>query len=281
MPIPIPVDLDLGAPAPGGLLASARVLPVGWQSGISFTDTACLLPVVMGECPSGVNLKPGQRAEATTFRPVSVIQAVECTTLGGFDTALVADSALPQTVDFALAFELLTGTASGRDFNPNAQDPGGNPALVNTATDLGSFAVSGGGLAAAVACLEQTLAEATGGRGGVLFAGADMATWLLDERIIWRDGARWRTASGNPVIISGGFDGRAPVADGTGTAPAEGEPLYLYGTAGVWAGTGEQQTYSDVDRSVNTVTSRAEQIALIAFTPCAVFAAAADSVTKC
>lgn len=278
MPIPIPVDLDLGAPAPGGLLASARVLPVGWQSGISFTDTACLLPVVMGECPSGVNLKPGQGAEAATFRPVSVIQAVTCTALGGFDTAGVAEAALPQTADFALAFELLTGTASGRDYNPNAQDPGGNPALVNTALSLGAGFST---LTAAVACIEQELGAATGGRGGVLFAGADMATWLLDERVIWRDGARWRTASGNTVVISAGFDGRAPVADGPGTAPADGAVLYLYATAGVWAGLGESTTYSDVDRQVNTATSRAEQIALVAFTPCAVFAAAATPVTKC
>ena len=278
MPIPIPVDLDLGAPAPGGLLASARVLPVGWQSGISFTDTACLLPVVMGECPSGVNLKPGQGVESATFRPVSVIQAVSCSTLGGFDTATAAETALTQTADFALARELLTGLASGRDYNPNAQDPGGNPALVNTAVSLGAAFAS---LAAAVACVEQELGEATGGRGGFLFVGADVATMLLDALDIWRDGTRWRTASGNTVIVSAGFDGRAPVADGTGTAPAQGEVLYLYAAAGVWAGTGEETTYSDVDRNVNTATSRAEQIALVAFTPCAVFAAAATTVTKC
>lgn len=277
MPFPVPVDLDLGASAPGGLLATARPLPVGWQRGISFADTACLAPVVMGECPSGTNLKPGQRAESTSFQPVSVIQAVECTTLGGFDTVMVSEAALVQTTDFALARELLTGEVSFRDHNPNMDDPGGNPALVTSATSLGNFAT----LAAAVACLDQELHVATSGRGGVIFAGVDMATWLLDERVIWRDGARWRTASGTTVIVSAGFDGRAPVADGPGVPPVAGAALFLYATAGVWAGLGEAVTYSDVDRNVNTATSRAEQVALAAFSPCSVLAASATTATAC
>lgn len=278
MPIPIPVDLDLGLPPVGGLLATARSLPAGWQRGISFTDTACLAPVAMGECPSGTDLKPGQRADSATFRPVDVIQAVECTTMGGFDTSGVAQTALTQTADYALAFELLTGTASGRDHNPNAQDPGGNPALVNTATTLGAAFST---LAAAVACLDQRLGEATSGRGGFILAGADTASYLLGASLIWRDGARWRTAAGNTVIVSAGFDGRAPVADGPGEAPDAGDPLYLYATAGVWAGLGETRDFTDVDRSVNTQTSRLEQIGLVVFSPCSTFAAGSTAATSC
>lgn len=277
MPTPVPVELDLGAPATGGLLASARTLPVGWQRGISFTDLACLAPVVMGECPSGVDLKPGQRADAATFRPISIIQAVECTVPGGFNTEAAAGLALLQTADFALSRELLTGEASFRDQNPNAVDPGGNPALVNVAVSLGAFDT----VAGALACLDQRLHAETSGRGGYLFAGVDMATWLLDQRVIWRDGARWRTAAGTTVIISAGFDGRAPVADGPGEAPGTGEALFLYASAGVWAGTGETADYSDVDRAVNTQTSRAEQVALVAFSPCATFAASATSAEAC
>ena len=274
MPIPIPVDLDLGASAPGGLLASARVLPGGWERGISFPDVACLVPVVMGECPTGTSLKPTQRVDSATFRPVSIIQAVECTSMGGFDVAAVSDLALTQTADFALARELLTGEASARDHNPNTAEPGGNPSLVGVADDLGNFAT----VAAAVACVDKNLHEATAGRGGFIFAGVDMATWMLDERIIWRDGARWRTASGTTVVVSAGFDGRAP---GSSAPPAGGAALYLYASAGLWAGTGQAVNYGDVNRSDNTVSSRAEEIALAAFSPCATFAASATSAAAC
>lgn len=272
MPIPIPVDLDLGASV-GGWLASARPLPAGWQRGISFPDTACLAPVSMGECPTGTNLKPGQRTDTATFRPYSVVMAVECTTIGGYDVETAAALGLEQTVDYAIAAELLTGAASARDVNPDPGIP--NPSLAGSAVDLGAAFSS---VAGAVACLDQALMAATFGRGGVFLAGADMATWLLDERVIWRDGARWRTASGNLVIVSAGFDGRAP---GSATPPDPTDPLYLYATAGVWAGTDVYGQFSDVDRNVNTTTSRAEKIALAAFSPCAVFAAASTAATKC
>lgn len=278
MPIPIPVDLDLGASAPGGVLALARTLPEGWQRGISFTDTACLVPVVMGECPSGTNLKPGQRADAATFRPVSIIQAVECTTLGAdFNVRAIAATALGETGEFALARELLTGAASARDLNPNAADPVGNPALVNAATSLGNFST----IAGALACLDQTLHEETSGRGGFIFASVGLATWMLEAKIIWRDGARWRTAAGSTVVVSAGFDGRAPVGSGTGTAPAPGAALFLYASAGLWAGLGPVADYSDVNRNDNTQTSRAEEEALVAFSPCATFAASATSAAAC
>ena len=271
--MPIPVELDLGASV-GGWLASARPLPTGWQRGIAFPDTACLAPVSMGECPTGSNLKPGQRTDTAEFRPFSVIMAVECSTIGGYDVKAAAANGLLQTADYAIASELLTGAASARDINPDP-DISPNPSLVGTATTLGAGFAS---VAGAVACLEQELMAATFGRGGVLLVGADMATWLLDERVIWRDGARWRTASGNLVIVSAGFDGRAPGA----TAPPDPtDPLYIYATAGVWAGVGTADSVDDVNRSVNTATSRAEQFALAAFSPCAVFAAASTAAVKC
>lgn len=271
MPIPVPVELVPGTPS-GGFLASVGSLPDGWTRGIQFADDSCLLPVVMGECPTLDNLKPGQRVEAaSTFMPVSVIEAVECTAMGDFDPERVAGAALDRTREFALARELLTGEASARDANPAR---GGNPSLVGSATNLSTAA----SLAAAVACLEQQMGAATGTSGGYLFAGLDMLVHLKDAGVIWRDGARWRTPSGKTVVSSAGFDGRAPGSDGP---PSSGDPLYLYATAGVWAGVGQRAVFSDVDRSVNTVTSRVEDVALAAFTECSTFAIAASDVTAC
>lgn len=280
MPMPNPVTLEPSGPEGGGLLAVARSLPSGWQRGVAFTDTSCLDPVVLGECPSGTNLKPASRGEATEFRPVSVVMAVECTTMSQYPVESVATGELDRVRDFALAREMLTGEASLRDRNPDAIDMDGNPymgnpSLQSEATDLGAAFAS---VTAMLACVEQNLSDATSGRGGVLLSGPALATWLFNASLLWRDGARWRTVTGNPVIISGGFDGRAP--DDTGPL-AQGEPLHLYGVSNVWASIGERRVYSDTDRSVNTDTSRAEDLGLAVFSPCAVFAAASTVATAC
>ena len=271
MPLPIPVVMDQGAPRTGGLLALARGLPAGWERGISFTDASCTLPVVMGECPTGDDLKPAQGLDTDTFRPVELIQAIACTTLGGGPPTNVAGEALDQTRDYALARELLTGAASARD----AADPDhANPSLVGTAVPLATTPF----LAGALACLEARMAYATGGRDGFVLAGVDMATHLLANDLIWRDGSRWRTAAGSTVVISAGFDGRGPGA----TAPPDaGDMLSLYAVANLWAGVGTRTVLSDVNRADNTATERVEDVALAAFPTCAVFAATSDEVTSC
>lgn len=271
MAFPIPVDLTPTG-VPGGLLTVSGSLPTGWERGVSFLDTYCLAPTVMGECPRGTNLKPTQRPTADTFRPVSLIQAVECSTLGGLNVSGVAGSALDRTRSFALARELLTGAASARD----ATDPSyANPSLVGMATDLGAAFAT---VAAALECLEQHIGEATAGQGAVILASPALATALLAERVVWRDGARWRTAWGSTVVVDAGFDGRAPDAT---AGPAAGANPYLYAVADVWASVGSRDTYADVDRAVNTARSRAEDIGIVAFPTCAVFAAASTAVTVC
>ena len=270
MPLPVPVTMDPGSPRQGGLLATARALPAGWERGIAWADDSCTLPTVMGECPTQDDLKPAQPLTDEVFRPVELIQTIACTTFGGGPAGL-AGPALDQTRDYALAREMLTGEASARDA---AVPENANPALVDTAVDLGEFVF----LAQAVACLEQRLAAATGGRGGYLLAGLDMATHLLANRLVWRDGARWRTAGGSTVIVSAGFDGRAP---GDTAPPPAGQALTLYAVPNVWAGVGSRSALFDVNRSDNTATDRAEDIALVAFSTCAVFAASSPEATSC
>lgn len=273
---PIAVSMTQPSPSSEGLLSQALTLPDGWQrGGIEFIDPNCLSPVVMGQCPSGEDLKPTQRAEtAGAFRSVDLIQAVECSTMGGLDVPRIAEVEGQRTASFALARELLTGAASLRD-NPDGQE---NPALVSTATDLGADFAS---VAEALACLEASLNAANSGRGGVVLMSIGFATIALTERVLWRDGARWRTVTGAPVIIDAGFDGRAPVADGTGAPPAAGAALYAYATTAVWAGVGGTFTASDVDRAINNSNARREQVGMAAFSTCAVFAAASTAATAC
>jgi hypothetical protein len=270
MATPVPVDLTPTA-TPGGLLAAAGNLPAGWERGISFLDPNCITPVAMGECPTG-EYKPTQRVGFSTFRPVDLVVAVECTARGNLDLRGMAGRELDRVRSFALAREMLTAEASARD----ASDPDhANPSLVGTATDLGADFLL---VATALACLERNIGESFAGRGGVILVGPDVATHLLYERVIWRDGARWMTASGNRVIIDPGFDGRAP---GSSAPPDPTDPAYMYAVGDVWASVGGRDTLYDVDRSVNTASARAEDGALAAFPTCAVFAAASTTATVC
>lgn len=290
MGIPIPVELDRCAPAVvGGLLAGACPLPAGWERGISFQDTACLLPTVMGECPTCPDLKPTQRATTATFRPVSLISAVECSTFGGIDVRQVASANLEETSGYALAREMLTGQAATRDANPAAIE-GENPSLQSAATVIDGPTDP----LEAVGCLEQAMADATGGRRGYILVGPElvMQMWPL----LIREGGRLTTLTGTRVIVDGGFDGRPPSGvespgdESPGDvclpwnsigAPVAGDELWMYATASLWAGVGPGRMIDDVDRASNTANAREERIALAAFTPCATFAVPSGITKAC
>lgn len=276
MAAPIPVNLDQPSAPVGGLLAQSRPLPEGWTRGISFPDYSCTQPVAMGECPTGDNLKPGQRPEAAAeFKPFEVIQALACSTLdNSTDYRTVAGDELTRTRDYAIASELLTGIARNRDIGPQSED---TLALVSAATDLGDDITS---LTTALGCLESALLTANADRGGVLFMPIEVAYSALDIGLVYRDGATWRTVTGSKVLVSAAYDGRAPATIDAQAAPTPGDDLYVYATTAVWAGVGTRSTLYDVDREVNTQVARAEDVALVAFAPCAVFAVGTP-VTAC
>ena len=293
MAIPIPVELDRCTPAVvGGLLQGGCPLPAGWERGISFQDTACLTPTVMGECPPNCpDLKPTQRADTVTFRPVSLITAFECSTFGGIDVQAVASANLDETADYALAREMLTGQAARRDANPNVIDAP-NPSLQTHAINLGATFPNP---VAALGCIEQALADTTGGRNGYILLGPEIALALSDTVLV-REGGRLLTMTGTRVIVSGGFDGRGPIDSPGEISPADpcepwnefggpafGDQLYIYATASVWSGVGAPggNMRSDVNRRVNTASAREERGALSAFTPCATFAAGSGITKAC
>ncbi len=292
MAIPIPVELDRCTPAAaGGLLQGGCPLPAGWERGISFQDTACLLPTVMGECPTCPDtLKPTQTADTVTFRPVSLITAFQCSTFGGIDVRAVASANLDETADYALAREMLTAQASIRDANPNAiEGAGGNPSLQASSTVLSLTIVDP---VDALGCLEQALADATGGRPGYVLIGPQIALALAERSVLVREGGRLITATGTRAIVTGGFDGRAPLLESPGAvdpcepwnsagAPSFGDPLFMYGTASVWAGVGTGDPRDDVNRADNTASAREERVALPVFTPCATFAVSTGVLKAC
>lgn len=290
MAIPIPVELDRCTPAAsGGLLSGSCPLPTGWERGISFQDTSCLTPTVMGECPTcPPGMKDAQIADTVTFRTVSLISAVQCSTFSGINVQEVAAGSLDETADYALAREMLTGEAARRDANPNVQGEPGNPSLQSAATNLGDSFTDP---VFALGCLEQTIADMTGGRRGVILIGPEIAMWLSDS--LRFNAGQLTTISGTRVIVDGGFDGRAPGDLSPGDSPGDcvpwnttggptlGDQLWIYATSSVWAGVGSTMMLGDVDRANNTATARDERVALAAFTPCATFAAGSGIAKAC
>jgi hypothetical protein len=293
MGTPIPVELDRCTPAvAGGLLQGGCPLPTGWERGISFQDTACLLPTVMGECPTCADLKPTQQAGTVTFRPVSLITAFQCSTFGGIDVQQVASANLDETADYALAREMLTGQAALRDANPNTVGRLGNPSLQQDAIVLAATMPNP---VAALGCIEQAIADATGGRNGYILIGPELALAMAEASLLVREGGRLITMTGTRVVVTGGFDGRAPLDDSPGDespadpcelwnssgAPVAGDELYIYATASVWSGVGQGLMRSNVNRANNTADAREERIALSAFTPCATFAIGSGITKGC
>lgn len=294
MAIPVPVELDRCAPGvTGDFLSSTCPLPEGWRRGISFSDTSCLTPTVMGECPPRdcppPGLKEAQRAEMATFRPVSLISAVECSTFGGIDVQAVADDVITTRAGYALARELLTGQAQHRDANLAVEGDPFNPTLQGSALNVGDSFVDP---LFAIGCLEQAIADTTGGLRGYILIGPEIAMQLMPY--LYRDGGRLYTPAGTRVIVDGGFDGRAPGEESPGDSPGDcvpwnttgapglGDQLYIYATSGLWAGVDAQGlTRGDVNRQDNTATARDERQGLAVFTPCSTFAAGSGVDKAC
>jgi hypothetical protein len=229
------VDLPPSVRSVGGLLSSARPLTGAWQRGVTFLGSACLGPEGQVYCPPSPTPKtksaPG---DVASFDPIGIILGVECTTLSRDRAESIAADALDATREWQLGQELQTGALTA---NPSFADAVALPA----ATDI----------VEALAALEQDVADSIFGRLAYIHASPANMTRLLAAQAIWRDGRTWRTASGNTVVSSPGYTMAALVA-----------------TPEVWAATGERDYLTDVDRSVNTTTSYAEEVGIVAFDPC-------------
>lgn len=255
MPLPTRITLPPSGRPVGGLLQAARPLEGEWWRGAKFSSTQCTSPQVTGACDDGEVTKAQQRpGEEATFDAFNVLHAIECTTMGGTDVVALAEASLDVTREFAVARELLTGTASG------------NPSLAS-ATDLGTATDA----VAALGCLDQKAAEALSGRLAFIHASPAILNAWMAASAIRLDGRTWRTAFGSVVVASAGYDGRSP----GGAAPADGASLYAYATGEVYAAFGNRQTLDSVERSTNTRQAWSEEAALVVFDPC--FAIAVDT----
>lgn len=225
---------------------------------MKFASGQCLAPQNYGPCASDdATEKVDQDLSGESeFQAFTILQAVQCSTLGRTEVEVFAGEALDVTREYGVALELLGGAATG------------NPSLsVGPTTTLTAAADP----VTALGCLEARAATSIYGRTAFIHTPPAVGTALLAAGAIWRDGRFWRTASNNVVVISPAYDGRAP----GDTPPTAGEPLFMYATGEVYAATGQREVLQSVERSQNTAKATAEDAAIVVFDPC--FTVAIDS----
>jgi len=257
MPLPTRITLPPSGRTPGGLLGASRPLPDGvdWWRGVTFASSQCVPPQVVGSCTDGAESKvPQALSDAQSFDAFGVLVAIECTTMGKTGVVAFAGQSLDVVREYAISGEFLTGAASG---NPSLADAEVYLSAATNPTD-------------ALACLEQASASALSGRLAFIHVAPAIATALLSDAAIYKEGRLWYTASGNIVVIAPGYDGREPVSQSnpTSTAPAPGDPLFMYATGEVYAAFGQREDLLGVERGVNTLQGIAEEMALAVFDPC-------------
>lgn len=258
--LPTRITLPPSGRPVGGLLSAARDIPAGdWWRGVTFSSGQCLVPQTVGTCTDGEVSKTLQDlSDVASFDAFSVLQALRCTTMGQSELGPYVNASLDVTREFAVARELLTGTASG------------NPSLAD-ATTLNSASITDA--ESALACLDQHAATELSGRLAFIHASPLLAVHLYNVGM-FQDGRLWRTPLGNIVVVSAGYDGRAPATPSV--APSEGDPQYLYATGEVYAEVGQRETLNAVERGQNSLQAIAEDAAIAVFDPCFNVAVATD-----
>lgn len=231
----------------GGILAQARPLPDGWESGVDFATEACLIAGEHLFCPDSPTAKQFQSTALAEFKAYGVEISVVCTTLGGerarTEREARAFQALGVVEEFSVGFVLATGlTQAGQDT--------GNPSLAD--------ASSGGSAAdevAALALLEDNIATNLHGHlAWVHVTPATLVELAACSAIYLDDLGSWRTPSGHLVVTSPGYVGNI-----------DGE---LVATTEVFAAVGEIDLVRTVDRTDNRYLAVHEAPALAVFDPC-------------
>lgn len=248
----------LSESTPGGFIRAARLLPDGvdWSGGITFTENCGGADV--WSCAYGVDkTNIGLKGDPVEFDPFLVYAGVVCS--GAPDTDALSELAqirLRRGLSGSLARELQQSDALI-----------GNPDLVTTATDI--TPVTPPCVNNAIAGLLSTAQSCGGGEltfHAPMVALASLMTFNLVEFV---DG-RYRLG-GHTIIV----DDYANVGPTGSPAPAANE-VYIYATGPVEYRLGERIDIAHYTGRTNDSVVLAEQLAIVRFDPCCVYAILAE-----
>ncbi len=266
-------------PPVAGLIALSVTypdLPRGWEQGFSFDAEPCddglLYASVCQVTTDKALVDWGDRPTVTDYLPVQVIGADRCSTLSrtGDEVDDRARRFLRSIESHQLEVAFWTGEATD---DPTA-DGEDRPHLADgTAVELAAGAATE--VVRALSMLDQALSDCIHGASGMVHLTPFAAGMAYSAGFLLRENQRWWTPAGHVVVAGSGYQGHAPRAnpgDPLGAAPAVGADQWAYGTPMVTTLLSDPDVLSDVDRSVNTATARAERVAAAIHPPCCKFA---------
>lgn len=187
--------------------------------------------------------------------PYIVWATHECSTFGFKEHEYVERAArlLKAVESFHLAAELWDGAVAAAESNRNRFL---SAADCDTLTSTAVSVVTGVGL------IEDALAFYLRGGAGMIHVTPQVLTHMCNAQIVERDGKVWRTCNGHKVVADAGYSG-----DGEGAAVADSSSQFIYGTDMIDVLLGDIMTpnateaFQEMDRTVNTVTVRAQRMA--------------------
>lgn len=251
---PIPAE-----ETPGGFLKAARSLPAGadWTGGITFTPSCGTTDVwscVYGDEKQNIDAK----ADPVEFDPFLIYAGTTCS--GAHDVENLTELTrikLARGTSRALARELHSSNALV-----------GNPDLVSSATDL-----TPGGTAVALKNAIAGLLSASGDCGGgalTIHAPLVALPALMELTLASFDGETY--SIGGHTLIVDDYPNEPP----TGGPAATSDEAWLYVTGPVEYRLGERIDVAHYTGRTNESIVLAEQLAIVRFDPCCVFAILAD-----
>ena len=214
---------------------------------MEFATEACLAAGEHVFCPDSPSEKSFGSSTLAAFDPVLVEVGVVCSTLSGERNIAERESrafeALQAKAEKSVGYVLATGETQA------GVAVGTNPSLAD-ATPLAAEADA----VAALAAIEDAIADTLGGYLGWVHVTPATLTELLAGYAIYRDAGQWFTGTGNVVVASPGYVGNI---DGQIVASTE-----------VFAEVGNIARIATYDRSDNRYLVQHEAPAMAVFDPC-------------
>lgn len=254
------IDPILAESTPGGFLRAARLLPDGtdWTGGVTFTPSCG--GAAIWSCSYGAE-KPNitGKADPVEFDPFLVYAGTQCSGAPDFDDLRqLSQIKLRRGMSGSLAREL------------QSSDPlVGNPDLVTTGIDITPGGVAVPSIKNAIAGLLTTSGECGGGEITLHAPIVAMAALLTFGLVEFTDG-RYRL--GGHTIILDNYDNIGPV----GSPVAADNEVWIWATGPVEYRLGENIDIAHFTGRTNEGIVLAEQLAILRFDPCCVFAVRAE-----
>lgn len=252
------IDPILAESTPGGFIRAARLLPEGtdWTGGVTFTPS-CGGSGIWGCAYGQTKAEIEEKSDPVEFDPFLIYAGRTCSGAPDEDELrTLAQIALRRGMSGSFAREL------------QQSDPlVGNPDLVTTATDI--TPASPPCINNAIAGLMTTAQECGGGELTFHAPLVALASLMQYNLVTFEDG-RYRL--GGHTIIVDGYENVGP----TGAAAAADNEVWLYATGPVEYRLGQNIDVAHYTGQRNEQIVLAEQLAILRFDPCCVYAILAE-----